>query len=76
MSVCWTRGLYADKWTAVHTHSVCADLDVERIKAAHENSWLAWRQPDFGGAQYLMRHPQIVVSIATDIARSFYNGKA
>ena len=65
-----------DMCSPIHRHTASADLDAERIKDAHENSWLAWRQPDFGGAQYLMRHPQIVVSIATDIARSFYNGKA
>ena len=50
----WRRAsLATDMSSLVHRHTACADLDDERTKDAHENSWRFGSHPDFRGSHYL-----------------------
>jgi hypothetical protein len=42
-----------DMCSPIHRHTASADLDAERIKDAHENSWLVEMRPDFEAFSYL-----------------------
>ena len=73
----WRRArLCADMCSPVHRHTASADLDDERIKHAHENSWLVGSFPDFGASSHLraisLRRRSARERVKT--ARSSYNG--